>query len=92
MQKIFFKNNKSIDDAKNSEEKQLLEAIEEARYALESARSLFDNVQESILIELAIYKEEAAKRRYEDLISLAKKRGLRVSYEYVIEHCYKVAE
>ena len=77
---------------KNSEAQKLLMQIEEAKIELDSARYLFDSVQDSKLIELAIYSEEVAKMRYEYLLTLAREMGLRVSNNYVLDQCAKLAE
>lgn len=77
---------------KYSEDTELLEAIENTVKELEAARSLFDNVQDSNLIEVAIYSEAVARKRYEYLLMLAKKRGLRVSNEYVLDQCMKLTQ
>lgn len=75
-----------------SEDTELLEAIENTVRELEVARSLFDNVQDANLIEVAIYSEAVARKRYEYLLMLAKKRGLRVSNEYVLDQCMKLTQ
>jgi hypothetical protein len=66
--------------------------IVDAKAELEAARSTFDNVQDSRLIELAIYAEEVALKRYEYLLSLAKERDIRVSNEYILDRCIRMAE
>ena len=70
----------------------IVDAIEDAKAELEAARSIFDNVQDSKLIELAIYAEEVALKRYEYLLSLAKERDIRVSNEYILDRCIRMAE
>ena len=70
----------------------IVDAIEDAKAELEAARSTFDNVQDSKLIELAIYAEEVALKRYEYLLSLAKERDIRVSNEYILDRCIRMAE
>lgn len=70
----------------------LLEAIEQAKLELESARCVFNNVQDPKLIEVAIYSEEVAIRRYEYLIRLAREKGIKVSNDYVIDQCARLAE
>ncbi|MBS5927603.1 MAG: DUF2508 family protein [Clostridium sp.] len=70
----------------------IIDAIEDAKAELEAARSIFDNVQDSKLIELAIYAEEVALKRYEYLLSLAKERDIRVSNEYILDRCIRMAE
>lgn len=76
----------------NTEEFEIIEAIEETKIELESARSIFDNVRDPKLIEVAIYAEEVAKKRYEYLLSLAKERNIRVSNEYILDKCIRMAE
>ena len=41
---------------------------------IESAECMFNSVSDPKLIEAAIYRSEAAKKRYDYLISLAKKK------------------
>lgn len=77
---------------KVKEEINILEAIEETKSELEVARNLFDSVEDFKLIEIAIFAEEKAKRRYSYLIMLAKQKGIKVSNEYILEHCVKFAE
>lgn len=76
----------------STEGEKLLMQIEEAKLELDSARYLFDNVQDSKLIEMAIYSEEVAKRRYEYLLRLARDMKLKVSNDYVLDQCAKLAE
>lgn len=73
--------------SKNNDNEELIAAIEEAKLQLECARSNFNFAEDFNLIEAAIFTEEAAKRRYDYYISIAKKKGIRVSKEYVMEHC-----
>lgn len=77
---------------KNDEDKELLQAISDSVKELQVARSLFDNVQDSGLIDVAIYSEAVAKRRYEYLLSLAKQKGLKVSNQYILDQCLKIVE
>lgn len=63
---------------------EILDAIEETIKELEMARSLFDNVQDNYLIEIAIYSETVAKKRYAYLLLLAKERGLKVDGQYIL--------
>ncbi|VYU63767.1 DUF2508 family protein [Clostridium tertium] len=55
----------------------LLNNIKETISEMEVARALFDSVSDPKLVELAIYTEDAAKTRYDYLISVAKRRELR---------------
>lgn len=43
-------------------DRKLIEDMETAKMELDVARSMFDNVNDSKLIELAIFTEEAAKK------------------------------
>ena len=81
-------NVKAIDN----EAVELMNAIERTKIEIQSAQCAFDNVDDPKLIEVAIYSEEVAKRRYEYLIGLARKMGLKVSNEYVLEQCSRLAE
>lgn len=74
------------------ENHQLLDDMEAAKRELDAARSMFNNVNDSTLIEVAIYSEDVAKKRYDYLLSLAKEKGLTVSNDYVIEKNLEVAE
>ncbi|MGG7144213.1 DUF2508 family protein [Clostridium nigeriense] len=71
---------KNMDKNKNEyseEDIMLLTNIEETIKEMEVARSLFNSVSDPKLIELAIHAEDAAKTRYDYLISMAKSRDLR---------------
>lgn len=74
---------------KNKEDIELLQAIHDAIKEIEAARSLFNNVQDSKLIDIAIFSEDVAKKKYDYLISLAKQKGLRVSKDYILDNCMK---
>lgn len=74
---------------KNKEDIELLQAIHDAIKEIEAARSLFNNVQDSKLIDIAIFSEDVAKKKYDYLISLAKQKGLRVSKNYILDNCMK---
>lgn len=77
---------------KPSANDEIIEAITQARYELESARSIFNNVQDFNLIEAAIFLEAAAKKRYDYYIVIAKKQGVRVSNQYIIDHCLEISK
>lgn len=81
-----------VTDSNTTKENYLIEAIEEAKLDMEAARSVFDNVSDFHLVELAIYSEEVAKKRYDYLIALAKEMGVRASKQYIIDQCYSLAE
>ncbi|GIM29335.1 hypothetical protein CPJCM30710_20010 [Clostridium polyendosporum] len=70
-----------IDDSK--EKQDLLNQIEEARIQLNEIREIFDYVSDPKLIEFAIYSEQAARTRYEYLLTEARKKGIKIGYEYI---------
>ncbi|MGL4773205.1 MAG: DUF2508 family protein [Clostridium sp.] len=77
-------------DYDNNEE--ILEEIEKAKLEMEAARSFFENASEPKLVDVAIYTEEVAKKRYDYLISIARKKKLRVSKQYILDRCTRIAE
>ena len=56
----------------------LLNNIKVTISEMEVARALFDYVSDPKLVELAIYSEDMARTRYDYLISVAKRRELRM--------------
>lgn len=70
------------------ESNKIIRAIEETNREIEVAKSIFDNVDDSLLIEAAIYKEEAAKKRYSYLINEARKKSIKVNRKYIINIWY----
>ncbi|MEG0857585.1 MAG: DUF2508 family protein [Terrisporobacter sp.] len=60
----------------SKEDQEIIESIEEAKLEMKVASCMFENVSDPKLIEVAIYSQEVAKRRYEYLLSLAKKREI----------------
>ena len=75
---------------RNKKQDKLLKDINDTIKELENARGLFDNVQDTNLIEVAIYSEAVARKRYEYLLALAKKEGFEVSREYILDKCMKL--
>ena len=71
-------------DTVNMHEK-LLEDMEIAKMEINAARSMFNNVNDDDLIEVAIYSENVARKRYDYLLSIARKRGIRVGTDYIVE-------
>ncbi len=55
----------------------ILKDIEESIKEMEVARALFNSVSDHKLIELAIHEEDVARTRFDYLIVMAKRRGLR---------------
>jgi hypothetical protein len=67
-----------------SMEEEIITAIEDAVSQIEFARNFFENACEPKLVDYAIYLEEAAKARYEFLLSEAKRRKIRVKQHNIL--------
>ncbi|MCI9070233.1 DUF2508 family protein [Clostridium sp.] len=59
----------------------VLREIRESIKEMEVAESMFNSVDDPQLIEAAIYREEAAKRKFDYLLSVAKEQYLREKIE-----------
>ena len=70
----------------------LLEDMEIAKMEINVARSMFNNVNDDRLIEVAIYSENVARKRYDYLLSIARERGISVGTDYIIEKNVQIAE
>lgn len=68
----------------SKQETQLLVAIEDAVRQINIAREYFETVSEPKLIDYAIYLEQAAKSRYEFLLSEAKRLNIRTQHENIL--------
>lgn len=64
-----------VEDPRDQEE--FLEILSEARDEWLQAQNYFENVSEPDLVDYAIYRLEAAKRRYVYLIKQARISGIR---------------
>ncbi|NFR87946.1 MULTISPECIES: DUF2508 family protein [unclassified Clostridium] len=64
---------------------ELIEQLEDTKSEIYAARSMFDNVNDSKLIEVAIYAEEMAKKRYDYLLLIAKSKGIKVTNDYIFQ-------
>ena len=64
-----------IEDSRDQEE--FMEILTEARDEWMQAQNYFDNVSEPDLVDYAIYRLEAAKKRYTYLIKQARISGIR---------------
>ena len=73
-------------------EDELINEIEYALIEIETARNMFDNVDDSNLIDVAIYSEDAAVKRFEHLLKKAKEKGISVSNGYIIDKFIELAE
>ena len=70
----------------------LIEDMEIAKMEINIARSMFNNVNDDKLIEVAIYSENVARRRYDYLLSIARETGIRVGAEYIVEKNVQISE
>lgn len=68
-----------------SEQKSIINAIEEASMELNRAREIFELVSEPKLVDYAIYMEEAAKARLTYLFEQARKYGIKVDSDYAVK-------
>ena len=59
----------------------VLEEIQESIREMEAAESMFNSVDDPKLIEAAIYREEAAKKKFDYLLSIAKEQYSRQKIE-----------
>lgn len=60
----------------NKINKQIIKELEETILEMQVAQAMFDEVSDSKLVEIAIYKEQVAKKRFEYLLSIAKEKGI----------------
>ncbi len=70
----------------------LIQDMEIAKMEINVARSMFNNVNDDKLIEVAIYSENVARKRYDYLLSIAREKGIRVEHSYVIENNVRIVE
>ncbi|PRR80752.1 DUF2508 family protein [Clostridium vincentii] len=73
-------------------EKELLRQVEYTLIEIETARRMFNSVEDPKLIEVAIYSEEIAKQRFDYLLSIARERGISVSNEYIVGKFLEIVE
>lgn len=71
---------------------ELLDEMENAKKEIIAARSMFDNVSDDTLIEVAIYAENVARKRYDYLLSIARSLNIQVGYDYIYSKNLKNAE
>ncbi|MCR4943258.1 MAG: YaaL family protein [Clostridium sp.] len=74
------------------EDSELISEIEYALIEIDTAKNIFNNVSDSNLIEVAIYSEDAATRRFEHLLKKAKEEGISVSKAHMIDKYLEIAE
>ncbi|MBE6051776.1 MAG: DUF2508 family protein [Clostridium sp.] len=73
-------------------EDKLIDEIEYALIEIETARNIFNNVDDEKLIEMAIYEEEVATKRFEHLLSVAKEKRISVTKEYIFDRFLEIVE
>jgi hypothetical protein len=54
----------------------IINAIENARIELETAREFFEGANNPLLVDYAIFNEHAAKSKYAYFLSIAKQNGV----------------
>ncbi|WP_195989601.1 DUF2508 family protein [Clostridium sp. D53t1_180928_C8] len=64
----------------NTISNKVLGEIQDSIREMEAAESMFNSVDDPKLIEAAIYREEAAKRKFDYLLSVAKEQYSREQY------------
>ena len=85
---------KMSQDKKNKDllGEELLREVEYTIIEIETARSMFNSVEDPKLIEVAIYSEAIAKQRFDYLLSIARERGISVSNEYIVNKFLEIVE
>lgn len=71
---------------------ELLREVEYTLIEIQTARNMFNTVDDPKLIEVAIYSEEIAKQRFDYLISIARESGISVSNEYIAGKFLEIVE
>jgi hypothetical protein len=71
---------------------ELLREVEYTLIEIQTARNMFNTVDDPKLIEVAIYSEQIAKQRFDYLISIARQRGISVSNEYIAGKFLEIVE
>lgn len=69
-----------------ADQKRLLSDIDKAREDLEISRIYFNAVKDPCLVDYAIHMEEAAKAKYMYLLNEAKKSGLKIECESMLQN------
>ncbi|HAR85552.1 MAG: DUF2508 family protein [Clostridium sulfidigenes] len=67
------------------EQREIIKGIQDSITEIEVARSCFDNVSDKSLIDISIYKEDEAKAKYVYFLNQAKKSGITVGVDCMIE-------
>lgn len=84
MENPFKKNEKAKEEEKKADD--LISAIEMAKLDINTAVEIFNLVSEPMLIDCAIYEENAARARYTYLLNQARNLGVKADDSYIIEN------
>jgi hypothetical protein len=68
-----------------SDEKALVDAVQDALIEWRNAQDLFQYAVEPEMVDYAIFQVDSSRRKYEYLISLAKKQGV-LNKNYALQH------
>lgn len=71
-------------------QRKLLKDIESARLEIERCSVYFDTVKDRNLVDYAIHMEEAAKAKYMYLLNKARKNGLKINNESILQNTLSV--
>lgn len=77
---------KGVYSETNSDDENIVSAINEAKEDLIRARAMFDVCSDPKMVDYCIYTEEAAKARYIYLLCEAKSHGIKVDDEYIVKN------
>ncbi|WP_125154811.1 YaaL family protein [Clostridium rectalis] len=69
----------------NEEEKKIIMSIVEAREEMVRARKYFEIVNDPMLVDYAIYTEQAARAKYMYLLNIAKNKNIKIKYCYMLK-------
>jgi hypothetical protein len=72
----FFSGNEKEEWEKGEQDRDFIGLIHEAREEWQTALNYFENVSDPELVDFAIYRVEAARRKYMYLLKQARKKGL----------------
>ena len=68
------------EDPADQQDQELIRCVQHAMEEWNQAEKLFESVSEPELIDYAIYRIEASKKRYMYLLKKAKEKGVKVDY------------
>lgn len=87
------KNKKNVSKTENAEFRtKFFEEIDRVLIEMKTAQKMFDEVEDENLIEMAIYLENIAKKRYAFLLAFAKNNKMKADNEYIYSHTMTAVE